>query len=55
VNVYQGSASKGFSSHSYRKVYVSYKKIREAVLNSEQVPPGYQDRIRRYFWLIRPR
>lgn len=55
VNVYKGSSKKGFSSQSYRKVYVSYKKIREAVLNQEQVPPGYRDRIRRYFWLIRPR
>lgn len=55
VNVYKGSAQKGFSSHSYRKVYASYRKIREAVLNAEQVPPGYRDRIQRYFWLIRPR
>ena len=55
MNVYKGSAQKGFSSHSYRKVYVAYRKIREAVLNAEQVPPGYRDRIRRYFWLIRPR
>ncbi|MFH2009053.1 MAG: hypothetical protein ABI333_20855 [bacterium] len=55
VNVYQGSASKGFSSHSYRKVYLAYRKIRQAVLNQEQVPPGYRDRIQRYFWLIRPR
>lgn len=55
VNVYQGSSQKGFSSSSYRRVYVSYKKIREAVLTTEQVPPGYKDRIQRYFWLIRPR
>jgi len=55
VTVYKGSAQKGFTSHSYRKVYTSYAKIRQAVINAEQVPPGYRDRIRRYFWLIRPR
>ena len=55
VDVYQGSANKGFSSVDYRRLFLTYKRIRQAVLNQEQVPPGMRRRIAHYFWLIRPR
>jgi len=55
AQVFKGSADKGFSSRSYRKVYVAYKKIWQKVLNQEEIPPGYRYLIQRYFRLIKPR
>ena len=55
AQVFKGSADKGFSSTDYRKVYVSYKKIWQKVLNQEEIPPGYRYLIQRYFRLIKPR
>jgi hypothetical protein len=39
---------------SYREVYNKYKKESEAVLDSEPIPLGHRETIRRYFELIRP-
>ncbi len=55
AQVFKGSADKGFSSRSYRKVFVQYKKIWQKVLNQEEIPPGYRYLIQRYFRLIKPR
>lgn len=55
AQVFKGSADKGFSSRSYRKVFVAYKKIWQKVLNQEEIPPGYRYLIQRYFRLIKPR
>ncbi len=55
AQVFKGSANKGFSSRSYRRVYVAYKKIWQKVLNQEEIPPGYRYLIQRYFRLIKPR
>lgn len=42
------------ASRSYRELYQQYRKMSEAVLESEPLPPGYRESIRRYFELIRP-
>lgn len=38
----------------YREVYQKYKKISDAVLESEQIPLGHRQTIRKYFESIRP-
>jgi hypothetical protein len=55
AQIFKGSADKGFSTQSYRRVYVQYKKIWQEVINQEEIPPGYRYLIRRYFRLIKPR
>lgn len=55
AQVFQGGAEKGFSSQSYRRVYVQYRKIWQEVLNQEEIPPGYRYLVERYFRLIKPR
>jgi hypothetical protein len=42
------------AGRSYRDVYNKYKKESEAVLDSEPIPLGHRETIRRYFELIRP-
>ncbi|MBH22920.1 MAG: hypothetical protein CMH57_00405 [Myxococcales bacterium] len=49
------AASKGFATQGYKDVFVEYKDVAEEVLESEEVPPGYQFYVRRYFDMIRPR
>ena len=39
---------------SYKEVYQKYRKMSDAVLDSEAIPLGYRQTIRRYFELIRP-
>ena len=39
---------------SYREVYEEYRKLSEAVLDSEPIPLGHRQTIRRYFESIRP-
>jgi hypothetical protein len=50
-----GSAEKGFSSQSYRRVYGDYTSVVEETMSKERVPPGYRFYVKRYFQLIRPR
>jgi len=38
----------------YREVFKKYQKLSEAVLDSEPIPLGHRQTIRRYFELIRP-
>lgn len=42
------------ASRGYREVYQKYRKLSESVLDSEQIPLGHRQTIRRYFELIRP-
>ena len=49
------AAERGFTGRGYKKVFVDYKTVAEEVLARDQVPPGYEFYVRRYFQLIRPR
>jgi hypothetical protein len=42
------------ASRSYREQYQKYRRMTEAALNSEPIPLGHRQTIRRYFELIRP-
>ncbi|MHC4398541.1 MAG: hypothetical protein ACYTG0_02565 [Planctomycetota bacterium] len=42
------------TARSYREMYQEYQKMSEAVLDSEPLPLGHRQTIRRYFELIRP-
>lgn len=42
------------AQRQYRETYARYKRISEAVLDSEPIPLGHRQTIRRYFELIRP-
>src|SRR5205823_10347654 len=42
------------AQRSYRESYEKYRKISEAVLDSEPIPLGHRQTIRRYFEAIRP-
>jgi len=42
------------AQRGYKEVYQKYKKISEAVLDSEQIPLGHRQTIRKYFESIRP-
>jgi hypothetical protein len=42
------------AGRGYRELYQKYKKESEAVLDSEPIPLGHRETIRRYFELIRP-
>ena len=42
------------AARSYRETYQEYRKMSEAVLESEPLPLGHRRTIRRYFELIRP-
>ncbi|MFO0953360.1 MAG: hypothetical protein U0835_19845 [Isosphaeraceae bacterium] len=42
------------ASRQYRDNYQKYRKMTEAALNSEPIPLGHRETIRRYFELIRP-
>jgi hypothetical protein len=53
--VIQGAAQKGFRGGGYKKVYTEYRTSAEEQLHKDEVPPGMNDHVRRYFDLIRPR
>lgn len=55
VEVVYGAAERGFTGRGYKKVYTDYKTVAEEVLAQDEIPPGYQFFVRRYFQLIRPR
>jgi hypothetical protein len=42
------------AGRTYRDVYEKYQKESQAVLDSEPIPLGHRETIRRYFELIRP-
>ena len=42
------------ASSQYSEMYQKYRKMTEAALNSEPIPLGHRQTIRRYFELIRP-
>jgi hypothetical protein len=42
------------AGRSYREIYQKYRRMSEAVLDSEPIPLGHRQTIRRYFELIRP-
>ena len=42
------------AGRAYREMYQKYQKMSEAVLDSEPIPLGHRQTIRRYFELIRP-
>jgi tetratricopeptide (TPR) repeat protein len=42
------------AARSYREQYQKYRRMTEAALNSEPIPLGHRQTIRRYFELIRP-
>jgi hypothetical protein len=43
------------AGRAYRDIYQKYRKMSDAVLDSEPIPLGHRQTIRRYFELIRPR
>ncbi len=42
------------ASRGYKDVYQKYRKMSESVLDSEEIPLGHRQMIRKYFELIRP-
>ncbi len=42
------------AGREYKEVYQKYRKISESVLDSEEIPLGHRQMIRKYFELIRP-
>ena len=42
------------ASRAYRDAYQKYRKLSESVLDSEPIPLGHRQTIRRYFEAIRP-
>ena len=42
------------AARSFKESYQKYKKISESVLDSEPIPLGHRQAIRKYFELIRP-
>jgi hypothetical protein len=50
-----GAAERGFKGGAYKKVYTEYRTSAEEQMHKDQIPPGANDHVRRYFDLIRPR
>jgi hypothetical protein len=50
-----GAAERGFKGGGYKKVYTEYRTSAEEQIHRDQIPPGANDHVRRYFDLIRPR
>ena len=42
------------AARAYREQYQKYRRMTEAALDSEPIPLGHRETIRRYFELIRP-
>lgn len=53
--VIYSAAERGFASRDYQKVFTDYETVAEEVLKHDEVPPGFEFYVRRYFQLIRPR
>jgi hypothetical protein len=52
--VFQSAEARQEAARGYRERYEEYRKMNEAVLDSEPLPLGHRQTIRRYFELIRP-
>jgi hypothetical protein len=50
----QSPESEQAAQRAYREKYLEYQKLSEAVLDSEPIPLGHRQTIRRYFQAIRP-
>jgi hypothetical protein len=50
-----GASEKGFRGGAYKKVYGEYRTSAEEQIHKDNIPPGANDHVRRYFDLIRPR
>lgn len=50
-----GAAERGFVGGGYKRIYTEYKTVAEETLERDQIPAGYEQYVRRYFQLIRPR
>ncbi|HMJ56666.1 MAG TPA: hypothetical protein VK540_31575 [Polyangiaceae bacterium] len=50
-----GASDRGFKGGAYKKVYTEYRTSAEEQMHRDQIPPGANDHVRRYFDLIRPR
>jgi hypothetical protein len=50
-----GAAERGFKGGAYKRVYTEYRTSAEEQMHKDQIPPGANDHVRRYFDLIRPR
>ena len=50
-----GAAEQGFVGSGYKRVYSEYKTVAEEALDHDHIPSGYEQYVRRYFQLIRPR
>jgi hypothetical protein len=50
-----GAAERGFKGGGYKKVYTEYRTSAEEQMHRDEIPPGANDHVRRYFDLIRPR
>jgi hypothetical protein len=50
-----GASERGFKGGGYKKVYTEYRTSAEEQMHRDQIPPGANDHVRRYFDLIRPR
>jgi hypothetical protein len=50
-----GASEKGFKGGAYKKVYTEYRTSAEEQIHRDEIPPGANDHVRRYFDLIRPR
>ena len=50
-----GAGEKGFRGGAYKRVYSEYRTSLEEHIGKDRIPPGANERIRRYFDLIRPR
>jgi hypothetical protein len=50
-----GAGQRGFRGAAYRRVYGEYRTTAEQHIHKDRIPPGANERVRRYFDLIRPR
>jgi hypothetical protein len=53
--VIYGAADRGFVGRGYEQVFTDYETVAEELLSRDEIPPGYEFYVRRYFQLIRPR
>jgi hypothetical protein len=54
AEIVRRAARQGFVEPAYRRMYLEYESVEEAVLARDHVPEGYRTRVLRYFDLIGP-
>ncbi len=52
--VLMDASGKGFTSRSYKRVYVKYRESAGKILHRHDIPPSYEHLIKVYYKLIRP-